>query len=388
MRVSLLTTWGDTVCGIRDYSEHLVRALEGLVRVEVVPLDPERLRDDDPSPYFRELGRALNGADLAHLQHEYSFFGWGFLPPAAGRPALLRPYWNYFFALRDEVQVPVVMTVHEVQQGEPAVRRRNLLLRALQVRRQRRFHREVFRSAARCIVHSRAQQELLAPKGVERRRIVVIPHGVPPPEEGADEGAPAVAGPGVLIGMIGFLGRRKGYLLALDALSGLPEAFRMVLIGGRHPRDAEGQYEEILARVRGLGLEGRVEVTGYLPPREMRARIRGCALVLAPQMEGFTSGSLALALSLGKPVVASDLDTNREIVERVPCLRLFRTGDAADLRRAVRDVAEDPTMAQTLSRAAREYAARYAYERVAERTVRLYAEVLAEAAGGDRGGAR
>jgi glycosyltransferase involved in cell wall biosynthesis len=391
MRVTMLTTWEGTVCGIHDYSANLVRALRKRLDVTVVPVEFGRWKGEGAEAYYRDLGRSLGGADLAHIQHEYGMFGGGVLPPTR-RNRREYPEWvSYFHVLRKEVRIPLVMTVHEVGSPEGKIIRRNPVWRALQTRQQRAFHRSMFRSAERCIVHSGMHRDLLVERGVDPRRIRWLPHGIPqegPDGEREDPGAP-VPPPGpegpVRLGMIGFVVKRKGYLVALDALAGLPSGFELVMIGGRFPRDEAGEYEEVTARVRDLGLESRVRITGYLPLEELREEVRRCHLILAPQVEGFVSGSLTHALISGRPVVAADIEPNREIVDRVACLRLFPAGDPGALREAILDLASDPAELEGLARGAGEYSRRYGYDHVAERTMQVYREVL-PSSGPDRRG--
>src|SRR5262249_30272581 len=58
-------------CGIADYSAALVPALRDHVTLQTVALEPNRL---DPWALAADA-RCLSAADVAHVQHTYSFFG-------------------------------------------------------------------------------------------------------------------------------------------------------------------------------------------------------------------------------------------------------------------------------------------------------------------------
>src|SRR5258708_2867782 len=87
VNVAMFAPW-HARCGIRDYSAHLVSALDTLpeiasVRVVAAPADAARpgiasvlahRRGD--AQRFQRLGREMNaGADVAHIQHQYFLFG-------------------------------------------------------------------------------------------------------------------------------------------------------------------------------------------------------------------------------------------------------------------------------------------------------------------------
>src|ERR1051325_1361250 len=86
LAVSMFTPW-HIVCGVRDYTAHLVHGLDSLseidsVRIVAAPTDAVRSGRDLITHYrsdaeqFRALGRSMNpGADVAHVQHQYFLFG-------------------------------------------------------------------------------------------------------------------------------------------------------------------------------------------------------------------------------------------------------------------------------------------------------------------------
>ena len=74
MRVALLTSDRER-CGIARYSRDLLAALQPHVDVDLISIHPW--------PLEGERLERLRAADLVHLQHEYSFWGTAFPPPAA-----------------------------------------------------------------------------------------------------------------------------------------------------------------------------------------------------------------------------------------------------------------------------------------------------------------
>src|SRR3989449_10511019 len=92
-------------CGIADYSAALLPALREHVAIETVVLRPNRLNPWALAADARRLG----GADVAHVQHTYSFFGVD--------PLTYTLAWRL---LRAAIRAPLVVTAHTVRPVGPA----------------------------------------------------------------------------------------------------------------------------------------------------------------------------------------------------------------------------------------------------------------------------
>ncbi len=125
-----------------------------------------------------------------------------------------------------------------------------------------------------------------------------------------------------LIGVFGFLKPYKRIAESLRAFRRLLRVdanARLVLVGDPHP---ELDLENLL---RGLGLEDSVRVLGFISREEdFHGYLEACDIVLNLRYPtvGESSGTLLRALSLGKPVLVSDIGSFREypddIVLKVP----------------------------------------------------------------------
>ena len=73
LAVRMFTSW-QVRCGIASYAADLVAALRDLpaTQVDVVAYDRQR----HPRRDYVAWGEAMNDGDVAHIQHEYSFFGY------------------------------------------------------------------------------------------------------------------------------------------------------------------------------------------------------------------------------------------------------------------------------------------------------------------------
>jgi glycosyltransferase involved in cell wall biosynthesis len=359
MRVQLLTSW-DERCGIAEYSRRLVPALRRLAEVEVVPATFLR----SPRAVYEAMGKALSAGDVAHVQHSYAFFG-GMHPLHAG--------WE---PLADAVRVPLLVTLHELDLRPTGAYH---LPSPLETAYKRRFNRRTFLHPAvgRWMVHAAELRDALVELGTPEERVIYRPLPIAPGPEAPPDTGPLrqrlrLAGKRPLV-ILGFLSRRKGYDVALEALRMLPEEFVVVAAGGEHAADRTGTEAWLRAEAVRAGVADRFIVTGYLSEEELEQAAALAEIVLAPFREMSASASINYALARGKAVIASDLPENRS----TGCLELFPTGDAEALAAAVREVAGSPARKQEMSRAALEYAGRHSYEALAEETLRLYEELLA-----------
>jgi glycosyltransferase involved in cell wall biosynthesis len=218
------------------------------------------------------------------------------------------------------------------------------------------------------IVHTRRGAELLGGD-----RVHVIPHGAfehltrqrheqPLPPELA-----AVDGPVVLC--FGLVRPYKG----VDVLV---EAFR----------DVEGAELWVVGRPLGVSVEelrrlappGRVRfVDRYVGDAEQPAFFRRAELLVLPHRNVDVSGVLFAGLAFGKAMILSDVGGFSELVEEHGAGRLVPPADPGALAAAIGELLADPGQRERLEQRARAAAAGpYSWDSVAERTLRLYEEVL------------
>lgn len=382
MKLAMWTSW-QTRCGIAAYTAALVEELRGLgVEVDVVPVP---YTDRDPDRRAAALVR-LNAADLVHLQHEYTFWG-GIAPGASSLPGWLR-------ALR----VPRVVTGHTVFSATELLRvdseqrpRQRLAKRLLSAYPPYRRLVETgpFRGAAAVIVHTEAARTELAARGLPRERLHVLPAGVPPAAPAAPEAVAAwrerLGAEGRrLLTLFGYLSPDKGYEVALAALASLPRPVRLVIAGGTRVETERAYADTLQADILARGLAERVTITGYLEEPDLAAVLALTDLVLVPHTAANGSYSVRVALSHGKPVLASDLPCFREIAEQGGGVELFDAGDETMLVERAAFLLASPGTRRGLAEQAVRFAAAQSWRVVAERTLALYQTALSRPSGSDR----
>jgi len=360
MNVTMLTTWR-IACGIAHYTERLVNELKSQVNVEVVPIAP-RLRSGvealrhytEDARYYRSLGEQLNRGDVAHVQHQYVFFGG------------VAPHRAKFAHVLSAVRAPLVLTVHEVDEGS---RFKSLLVQRLN--RQSFLHPQV----RHLIVHSEPLAASLRHLGVPAERISVLPMPIPSIRSNDFNRYKQQLGweNKTVLTLFGFIVARKGYDVALRALRELPEEFVLLIAGGKHFADRTGYVEALQADIHRLGLEKRVRITGYLQEEELTQAMSATDIALAPFHAMSASASVAELLGHGKPVIASDLPPLRALAQEVGGITLFTAGDSHELAERIAQVASQQAEGSIILPQGR---AGYSFRQLAEATADIYRRVV------------
>lgn len=173
-------------------------------------------------------------------------------------------------------------------------------------------------------------------------------------------------------GFLLFVGRlvpEKGlHHLVRAAKEAVPD-WPLVIAGGGHFTD---DYVESCRSEAG-------ESARFLGPvygERLAALQQHAALVVAPSSLEGLSIALLEAMSYGTAVLGSDIPENREVLDGVG--ETFREGDVADLGRRLRELLPDGPRRAAMGEAGRQRIAdEYDWERVTDRTLELYSELLA-----------
>lgn len=145
-----------------------------------------------------------------------------------------------------------------------------------------------------------------------------------------------------VLGMLGYIHRRKGYDLAVEALQYLPEDFVLLCVG-RPGRDSRGYADELKRRATELGVSERFRMTGYVEEEDLDDYLAATDLALCPFREASASGSLATWIAAERPVLASDLPLFVEYNEIVlDAIATFRPFKPQELAVSARHVLEEP----------------------------------------------
>ncbi|HWN35331.1 MAG TPA: glycosyltransferase family 4 protein [Pseudonocardia sp.] len=205
---------------------------------------------------------------------------------------------------------------------------------------------------------------------------VEIPNGVDVARFADGPALPGYPRPGVRT--VGFLGRfgepRKGMDVLLEALRALPPeraASTRLLVVGRGD-------EAALRRRAGAELAARMDVLGEADDLTKAAALRSMDVYCAPNLGGESFGMVVTeAMAAGAPVLASDLDAFRRVLDDGRAGVLVPTGDPAALAGALGALLDDDRRRAGLAAAGRARAARWDWPVIAESVLRVYQAAIA-----------
>lgn len=328
-------------CGIATYTSDVATALRTRypdLRIDVWAMNDGRVYDypptvtgtidqDDPESY-RAAARSIaaSGADMLWVQHEFGIFG-----GAAG---------SHVLRLIDRMAIPVAATLHTV------------------LARPDRAHREVIQALVdRCetliVMAAEARRILIENHDADPDRIVVIPHGVPnrPFSETAHYKSRLGFGGRDVIMTFGLLSPGKGIETIIEAMPDVvarrPDALYLVL-GATHPNciawQGETYRDSLMQKASELGVSEHVRlIDGFFDTEAILDYLAAADVYVTPYLnpEQVTSGTLAYAAGLGKPIVSTPYVHARELLAN-GLGRLVAFRDAPGFADAIVGLLDDP----------------------------------------------
>jgi glycosyltransferase involved in cell wall biosynthesis len=163
--------------------------------------------------------------------------------------------------------------------------------------------------------------------------------------------------------------------LVVEALAQLASESHFVLVG----ESDSARRATVLSLARHRYIADRVHCLGHVSDQVLDDLYhRALALISPSTYEGFGLPVLE-AMRRGLPVIAWDIPVMREVAQEAALL--LPVGDSASLVTAMRRVATEPALRQTLSQAGQERAAVFSWQRSAAAFLTVLQEVTREKAG-------
>jgi glycosyltransferase involved in cell wall biosynthesis len=127
-----------------------------------------------------------------------------------------------------------------------------------------------------------------------------------------------------------------------------------------------------------LSRDGAVEVLGLLPHEELLALYPQCHVMCYPTLAESFGHPLLEAMQAGLPVVASDIDVNRELARDAALY--FDPFDPAQLAARIERVVDDSALRSAMQERGRRYAAEFSWTRHAQALLRRLEELAGQSA--------
>ena len=264
--------------------------------------------------------------------------------------------YSYFPLLRP---VPTLVGVHDtIAENYPQ--------HAFATRKQERFWRAkvwlALRQARRCLtVSDHARRSIARVYGFPSERMDVVY------EAAADVFRPTGEPREDFILDAGGISPSKNLGTLVEAFAGLTGGTRLTLTGDYSGDRFQTCHQELLRQIATLGLESRVEFTGYVSDAELASLYRRARLFVMPSLdEGFGLPAVE-AMACGAPVVVSTGNALEEVVGDAGLKAA--PDDPAGLRAAMERILTDGAFAAKLSAKGLERARHFSWDATARGVV-------------------
>lgn len=288
---------------------------------------PPRVQFEITEPDLVSYRRAadflnIKGVDVLSVQHEYGIFG--------GKAG------SHVLTLLRELRMPIVTTLHTILESPND--------------RQRHVMDELAELSSRLVVMTETGARMLHDvHRVPVEKIDLIPHGIPSLPEGDHKEQLGLTGKSVIL-TFGLLSPDKGIEHVIDALPAIverhPEVVYVVL-GATHPhvkaRSGEIYRLGLAARAARLGVEANVVFHDrFVSNEELTEFLSAADIYVTPylNMEQATSGTLAYAVGVGRPVISTPYRHAKEVLADGRGILVPRA-DAEAIAREVNDLLDD-----------------------------------------------
>ncbi len=350
-RAAMIGNFPPRKCGIATFTRDTFEALRStlprttwsLVAMEdraghVYPETVTHVIPQDDIAAYERVANELNLASVecVFVQHEFGIFG--------GESGA------HLLVLLRRLRMPVVVTLHTVlERPSPS---------------QKRVLDEIIRIASAVIVMSEMGADILERvHGAGPQKVHVIPHGAPERPFASTEPFKAphgLAGHKVIM-TFGLLSPNKGIETIIRGLPAVldrhPDAIYLIA-GATHPHlvatAGETYRESLVELARSLGVEDHLRfVNRFLGDDELVDLLQAADLYVTPYLTEaqITSGTLAYAIALGKPVISTPYWHAKEaLADGVGVLCPF--GDTRAFAREITGLLSDQVKREAMARRA------------------------------------
>jgi glycosyltransferase involved in cell wall biosynthesis len=211
---------------------------------------------------------------------------------------------------------------------------------------------------------SRFARDKLIQNGFGGNKITVLPHFQRLPLQ-----APPSSAPKAPILYFGRLSPEKGVTDLLQAMKHLPQVQLQIAGDGPQRFELENQARELQLK--------NVEFTGHVGGEVLQQMIAHSRFTVLPSRAYETLGKTILeSYAWGRPVVASDLGSRRELVEQGETGVLFPAGNVQQLGKAIAFLVERPELTAQMGITGRRFVeAQHAPEAHYRALMRLYTQM-------------
>ncbi len=373
-KIAFLGNYAPRCCGIATFTQDLRNAVlstRSSLQAPVVmmtdklygyayPKEVQLKIEHEQRLQYRQTAQELNqsGIEVLSLQHEYGIYG--------GRCGA------WLLDLLRDLRVPVVTTCHTVL-AQPSREQHHVLC-------------SIARHSSQMIVMAEKGRSFLREiYGVPDDKITVIPHGIPNAQVSPEQRTAVRQSLGWLNRRVmftfGLLAPNKGLEYAVRALPAIVKKhpdLLYVIAGVTHPNlvqeEGEAYRESLLTLATELGVSRHLQFIDRFVSRDELVNLLAAAdLYTTPYLNEaqITSGTLAYAYGLGKPVISTPYWHAAELLAKGHGLLVpFRDHEA--LSTAAQMLLDHPTLSASMSAAALQHGREMTWSAVGARYLEVF----------------
>ncbi len=232
------------------------------------------------------------------------------------------------------------------------------------------LEKRTYNLADRVICVSKDSRDVLVREyGVDKKKTVVIPNGVDQ-KEFHPTGTKKIRKSLLYLGRVD---KRKGVDFLIDAIALMTErddSIKLFICG------AGKDLKKLKKAVEARGLRDNITFLGFVGDHEVNEWLNKVECVVVPSIfEGFGI-TVIEAMSAGTPVIATNVDGIRGIIDEGEDGLLVEYGDAESLARAIANLLEDSKLRKSFSKnGLKKIKGEYRWDHIASRTLKVYKDV-------------
>lgn len=170
------------------------------------------------------------------------------------------------------------------------------------------------------------------------------------------------------------LSRRKGFNYVIDALAKIKDKYpdlRLIIAGG------EGNAEkELKEQAKKLGLEDRIEFTGFITPNtEFVKYHRACDVFVLPSLNEGMSNNMLEAMASGIPIIMTPTGGAQELIKDGVNGYIVKFKDSGDIAEKLEKLINNPELKKQMGIESRKLAETMSWHKVAGQYAEIYRSI-------------
>ncbi|MDR1820547.1 MAG: glycosyltransferase [Methanobrevibacter sp.] len=168
----------------------------------------------------------------------------------------------------------------------------------------------------------------------------------------------------------------KGQDIGIKILNQLPENYKFILLGGKHPHGNSIYYDKIVEYINENSLNDRVLITGFYDEKDLATYAELIDIFLAPYSNSFTasSGAINVNIQCKKPIIAFDIESFKEINNEFEPLVLVK--DENSMKEKILEFEKDGSLNNYYISQEELYLKNNSYEKLAKLQLEMYKSLM------------